>query len=223
VFGGAAVWLRCPSAHSEPLRRPYADIDFASRAKARQEINRFFEAEGYQAEKLFNALHGATRLIFAQPTTGRPVDVIFDQFTMCHTIDLRDRLELDDVTLPLADLLLTKLQIVELNEKDLLDILALLADHPVGRPDSDAIDVDRITTVTRDDWGLEHTIRRTLDRARQAAGQVGVAEEVDRTIGERIGAIVAALDTAPKTRKWRLRARVGERVRWYALPEEARR
>jgi len=223
LFGGTAVWVRCPTARTAPLARPYADIDFASRARERQEIGRFFEAQGYVGERLFNALHGATRLIFADPTTGRPVDVVFDEFVMCHAIDLRDRLEVDDVTLPLADLLLTKLQIVQLNEKDLLDILALLADHPIDRSDREAIDLDRIDAVTGDDWGLEHTMRRTLDRAREAAGQVGLVDEVGHAIRERIDELTRALDVARKTRKWRLRARVGERVRWYRLPEEARR
>lgn len=223
LFGGVAVWIRCPSARTPPLARSYADMDFVSRAKARQEINRLFEANGYVPEKLFNALHGASRLIFADGGTGRPVDVILDTFVMCHEIDLRDRLELEGPTLPLADLLLTKLQIVELNEKDLLDILALLVDHPVEAQDPGSIDVSRIVAVTSDDWGLEHTIRRTLDRARESAPSIGLAPEACEAVGRRADAIVAALEAGPKTLRWRARARLGERVRWYALPEEARR
>jgi hypothetical protein len=224
LLGGAAIWVRCLSARSGPLQRDYADIDVAGLSRSRQEIGRFFEAQGYAAEKLFNALHGATRLIFTDTRTGRSVDVIFDRFTMCHTIDLRDRLELDEATLSLADLLLTKLQIVQLNEKDVLDILALLADHEVDSSgDPEAVDLRRITALTTDDWGLEHTIRRTLAEARERSKRVGAAQGVVGTIEGRIDALVAGLDGFPKTRRWRMRARVGERIRWYRLPEESRR
>jgi hypothetical protein len=224
LLGGAAIWVRCPSARSGPLHRDYADIDVAGSSRWRQEIARFFDAQGYAAEKLFNAIHGATRLIFTDTRTGRPVDVILDRFTMCHTIDLRDRFELDDATLPLADLLLTKLQIVQLNEKDVLDILALLADHDVDPSENpEAIDLRRIIALTADDWGLEHTIRRTLAEARERSKRVGAVEGVVRTIEDRIDALVKGLDSSPKTFKWRMRARVGERIRWYQLPEESRR
>jgi hypothetical protein len=161
---------------------------------------RFFEAQGYAAEKLFNAIHSATRLIFTDTRTGRPVDVILDRFTMCHTIDLRDRFELDDTTLPLADLLLTKLQIVQLNEKDVLDIHALLADHEVDPSENpEAIDLRRITALTADDWGLEHTIRRTLAEARERSKRVGASEGVVQTIEDRIEALVTGLDSSPRT------------------------
>jgi len=219
LLGGTAVWVRCPSARRPPLARPYGDIDLASRAKARARITGFLEAHGYVPDKLFNALHGATRLIFAEEATGRPLDVILDEFTMCHTIDLRDRLELEPLTIPLVDLLLTKLQIVQLNEKDELDILAILLDHVP----SDTLDLDRLVALTGSDWGLDHTVRRTLATIRETAAGIGLSAESAATIQTHVDALLAAMDAAPKTVRWRARARVGERVRWYDLPEEPHR
>jgi hypothetical protein len=219
LIGGVAVWVRCPSARGAPLARPYGDVDLVGRARDRKPIAAFLEARGYEPDKLFNALHGATRLNFHDPRRDLPVDVLLDRFSMAHALDLRDRLELDAPTLPLADLLLTKLQVVSLNEKDLRDLCALLLDHELGPA---GIDMARLLEVTRSDWGLEHTIHRTLATLVQRLGDFGLDEASARRIGERAGRIGAELDAAPKSQRWKLRARVGERARWYEEPEEAR-
>jgi hypothetical protein len=220
LVGGVAIWARCPSAHRPPLARRYNDIDVVTRSGSAAAVTAFFVGQGYEPNRMFNALRGAQRLMYADPARERVVDVLVDRFVMCHRLDLRDRLALDAPTLPLADLLLTKLQVVELNEKDVTDLLALLADHDLDGEEGEAIGTARILAVTADDWGFEHTIRRTLTRVRDAA----VAYELDGSttarIQARIDRLVELLDRAPKTRRWRMRARLGERVRWFELPEE---
>lgn len=221
LLGGVGVWLRSPSVRQGPLARTYGDLDLAAASSARAGITRFLEEHGYTPDRRFNALHGASRLIFVDAPRGRRVDVIVDRFAMCHSIDLRGRLSTPEDTIPLADLLLTKLQIVELNEKDLGDILGLLADHAVGTG-PDEIDPRRIAELTRGDWGLEHTIRRTLAQVRERAAWPGLSPEAVDAIRARVDELVSVLDTTPKTARWKMRDRVGERVRWYELPEEVR-
>jgi hypothetical protein len=223
LFGGVAIWSRCPSAREGSLRLSYADIDLVTLGRATKAVSAFLEADGYEPDRLFNALHGASRMTFADPVRRRPIDVIVDRFQMCHTIDLRDRFESDELTLPLADLLLTKLQVVQLNDKDVRDSLAILADHPVDQDGPDVVGLERIRELTSNDWGFEHTIRGTLHQLRQRLGDYGLTKSIVSTIEHRIDALIAALDSAPKGLRWRLRAQVGERVRWYELPEEARR
>ena len=223
MFGGMAVYLRCPSARLPSLERTYGDVDFVGLSSHRGEISDFFEAQGYAQDRMFNALHGARRLNFTDPRIGRPIDVVLDQFSMCHSLDLRERLRVEAQTIPLADLLLTKLQVVELNGKDLKDLVAMLADHELGEEPGDAIDIARLEQVLGDDWGFEHTVRRSLQRVAEASDDFGLdVATVDR-IGDTIRTLVSRLDVAPKTLKWRMRAMVGERVRWYEIPEEARR
>jgi hypothetical protein len=223
LLGGVAVWVRCPSARRPPLARAYADVDFIVPAGSTGAVTAFFADQGYQPNRRFNALHGARRLAFADPLRGRPVDVLVDEFSMCHRIDLRGRIALDDRTLTLADLLLTKLQIVELNEKDLKDLLALLVDHGLDGGDPDPIDAARVVALTRDDWGLDQTVRLTLARVSQAAATSGLAPDAAAAVVARADGLLRQLEVAPKTLRWRLRARVGRRVRWYELPEEVRR
>jgi hypothetical protein len=222
LIGGVAVWARCPSAMTPQLRRDYRDVDVISLRKVSRDLIRFAESMGYRPDKLFNALHGAQRLNFTDAATGRPLDVLLDRFAMCHTIDLRDRLGIDPVTVPLADLLLTKLQVVRINRKDLLDLSALLADHPLGGQEAGSIDLGRLAALLGKDWGFEHTARLNLAKLRESVAGFGLPEAVSGTVDQRIAAILAALDKGTKSLGWQLRARVGERIQWYELPEDVR-
>lgn len=227
LMGGLAVWLVAPSVRRPPYARSYADLDFAAASTDRRGVGDFFEASGYVPEKLFNALHGATRLNFRHPSDAWTIDILFDQLEMSHRIDLRGRLGGPQPTLDPADLLLTKLQIWEINRKDLGDIVCLLADVPLatshagpGAADP-AIDVGRVTDLARADWGLCHTIERNLARAVEQAR----AEPPEGGAHDPIAAaeaILATIEAAPKSTAWRLRARVGERMPWYQTPEEVR-
>jgi hypothetical protein len=222
LIGGVAVWARCPSAMIPQLRREYGDVDIVSIRKVSRDLIRFVESMGYQPDKLFNALHGAQRLNFTDAVSGRPLDVLLDRFAMCHTIDLENRLSIDPVTIPIADLLLTKLQVVRINRKDLLDLTALLADHPPGGREAASIDLGRLTALLGKDWGFEHTVRLNLARLRMSIADFGLPEAVTRTVDERIAGILAALDGGIKSLGWQLRAKVGERIQWYELPEDVR-
>jgi len=222
LIGGVAIWARCPSAKLPQLERDYGDVDIISLRKVSRDVIRFAESMGYQPDKLFNALHGAQRLNFTDAATGRPLDVLLDRFAMCHTIDLRDRLGIDAVTIPLADLLLTKLQVVHINQKDLLDLTALLADHPLGGREAGSIDLGRLTSLLGKDWGFEHTARLNLAKLRESVVGLGLPAAVTRTVEDRIAGVLTALDKGSKSLGWQMRARVGERVQWYELPEDVR-
>ncbi len=232
LMGGLAVWLVAPSVREAPYARPYADLDFAAEGDDRRAIGAFFEAAGYVPEKLFNALHGATRMNFVHPESAWTIDLLFDRLDMSHRIDLRGRLRGPGPTVELADLLLTKLQIWEINRKDLGDVVCLLADRPVvrsraaasGAPSGAAepvVDLDRIVELTRADWGLCHTVERNLGRARDLAAAEPPSGGGQDPVAA-IGTVLGAIDAAPKTTGWKIRARVGERVPWYQTPEEVR-
>jgi hypothetical protein len=217
VMGGVAVGLCCPSAQSPPLARPYRDIDFAGRADQSRQITAVFEAAGYEPDAEFNALHGRRRMFFWDAENGREADVFLDRFAMCHTLDFRKRLELTSPTLPAADLLLFKLQVIETNDKDYQDATALLADQPLT---PDGLDPAGIARFLAADWGWWRTVTRVLQRVESyAQGLSGFAHAARVTTS--ITALRAAIDAEPKSARWRMRARVGEKKRWYETPEEA--
>lgn len=219
VTGGVAIALRSQSAGAPPLRRAYADIDLVGRARERRQIAELLLGLGYAQDEEFNRLHGATRLFFWDPANERQLDVFLDRMEMCHRIELAERLAIDPRTLSLADLLLTKLQVVETNEKDLLDLVVLLADHPLTAGE-DGINLDYLTELTAGDWGLWRTTRLVAERVQQFAAGLDGLDAAGR-VHERAQAYLDATERSEKSRRWRMRARVGERKRWYELPEEA--
>jgi hypothetical protein len=219
VLGGVAVALRCPSAQHAPLGRPYADIDLVAPRREARAVKDLLGSLGYHEDPAFNALHGATRLWFWDPANQRQLDVFLDVFEMCHRLDLSARVRLPGETLPLADLLLCKLQVVQTNEKDFKDIVALMTDHDLSDGE-DGINLGYIAELTGRDWGLWRTITMVAERTGQYARALDGLASCD-TVCARLENLRQALERSPKSRGWRLRARVGERVTWYEIPEEA--
>ncbi|HEX3803370.1 MAG TPA: hypothetical protein VHV75_11070 [Solirubrobacteraceae bacterium] len=219
LLGGVAVWVQCQSARTPPLARAYGDADFLARGNDRKRITAFMEKQGYEADRMFNALHGATRLNFHDPVRDRPLDILLDKFVMAHELDLRNSSAADGLTIALADLLMTKLQVVSINEKDVRDLAALMVDHGFSH---DEIELERVLAVTHNDWGLEHTIHGTLATLVELVGNLGVSPYQAELVSTRARELEEALNAAPKGTKWKMRARIGERVKWYEEPEEAR-
>ena len=219
LLGGVAVVTRCPSASKPPFSRRYVDIDLIGRRKETGKINQLFKGLGYRPRERFNALHGS-RLIFNDMTNVRRVDVFLDVFEMCHKFDFRDRLGLEPKTITMSDLLMTKLQIVEMNEKDIKDILVLLLDHDVALDEAaDKINTAYIAKLCSDNWGLYRTFTMNLDRVPEFIGRLNLDEDQKARVTTRAGSLRKSIEGAPKSMGWRMRATVGDRRRWYELPE----
>lgn len=218
VLGGVAVAMLCPSSGHPPLEREYADIDLATTAAAKDHVVGLLESSGYRGDREFNMLHGHRRLYFWDERNNRQVDVFVDEANLCHRIDLKRKLEAVPLTLSLADLTVLKLQVVETNEKDYLDICAIFADHDLT-PDDTGVNFTYIADLTASDWGLWRTMGMVSEGserfARELPGFVSAGVVVDR-----LSRLRSAFEEAPKSRGWKLRARVGDRKRWYELPEE---
>jgi hypothetical protein len=223
LMGGVAIWLVAPSVRIAPFARDYADLDLAVRKRDSRAVTPFMKREGYVPERFFNSIHGAQRLNYAHADGGWTVDVVIDALRMSHLIDLRGRLEPGTPALDLADLLLTKLQIWEINEKDLGDITCLLADRPLSNAgaDGEAIDVGRVLSLTGDDWGLCHTLERNLRKVADFARDRKPASALFDPVVQ-AEALLSAVGAGRKTLGWQMRARIGERMRWYETPEEVR-
>ncbi|HET8566236.1 MAG TPA: hypothetical protein VFL77_07160 [Solirubrobacterales bacterium] len=218
VLGGVAVGLLCPSSRRAPLARAYADIDFASVGGARDDVVELLESLGYAGDREFNVLHGHRRLLFWDPHNERQLDVFLDEANLCHRIGLENRVERVPLTLPLADLAVLKLQIVETNEKDYLDICAIFADYELTEDDT-GIDATYIARIAASDWGLWRTMGMVAERSERFALELRGFDAGD-LVAERLRQLRREMYEAPKTRGWKLRSRIGERKRWYELPEE---
>jgi hypothetical protein len=219
VLGGVAVALHKHHPLPLSLTRTYADIDLVVGAGREGALRSVLEAADYEADRKFNALYGYRRQLYWDRANDRQLDVFVGRFAMCHELDLRGRLADTSGTLSPADLLLTKLQVVEVNAKDVVDALGLIDLHDVGQErDGDVIGLDRLAAVTGADWGWFTTASDMLDRLETSAPTVDPQRAA--IVAARIAEIRAAIVSAPKSLRWRARARIGRRMPWYELPEE---
>jgi hypothetical protein len=220
LLGGLAVRVLCPD--FPPRLRRDQDIDYACLSKERKKVATFLESSGCEPDKRFNSLNGDRQMYFMAPS-GRPVDLMVDRLTMCHTLDLRPSFSRMPFTIDAMDVLLSKLQIVELNEKDARDIIHLLAALPLGGSEPGSLDTDRFCRVLGADWGWWRTVTGNLAKLPALMAErpdlVPPGDEVKHP-GAQAQRLLELAQETPKSVKWRLRANVGDRVRWYELPEE---
>ena len=219
ALGGVAVQLQSP-AGGPILPRPIRDIDLVTRRDTRKVVAEVLVEQGYVADEMFNALHGSRRLLFYDEPNQRKLDVFVGEFAMCHPIPIADRLEKEPLTVPLAELMLTKLQIVELTERDQRDIYSLAYHHEVTTENGSGIEGRYVAELCSRDWGLWRTVRGTIERCTTNVDRYELGGEAVALITKRLKDLWANIDEAPKSTKWRLRSRVGDRVRWYEEPEE---
>jgi hypothetical protein len=224
LLGGLAVRVLTPDL--PPRLRAGQDMDFACLSKGRKATAAFLEDNGCEPDRRFNNLNGDRQMYFVAPS-GRPIDVMVDRLMMCHMLDFRAGYGLLPFTLDAIDILLSKLQIFELNEKDARDIFQLLAGLPVGSASSApagqaTLDTGRFGQLLAADWGWWRTVTGNLDKLPSLATdkpelvpQAGPHDPL-----EQAGRLSEHARAVPKGMKWKLRANVGDRVRWYELPEE---
>ena len=218
ALGGVGIALRCPSARDgSGLARRFSDVDFAVKAGEQKATTAAMGALGLEPATRFNATQGASRLLFER-ADGLHADVFVGRFALCHELPLARRLGVDDRTLPLADLLLTKLQVAELNRKDVTDTAALLLDHELTEDDS-GINAAYLAGVLAGDWGWWRTVTENLATVRTMVASLPVPPDGQAVVERRLDELEARIEAAPKGARWRLRARIGERRPWRVEPE----
>ncbi|MEM2122996.1 MAG: hypothetical protein QXE79_05105 [Candidatus Bathyarchaeia archaeon] len=228
VMGALAFRLHSPNFSwiHEKFDREISDMDFATYSRYSAEVSKLLEEFGYRMERAL-AVYETKRRIFYPNNQRYVVDVFFDELNMCHKINFKNRLEMDYPTIPLSELLLEKLQIIEFTRKDFIDVVMLLREHEVSDNDSEAINKEVIINLLSDDWGFYYTATNNLKTVRSLLFEhhdaMNVLSESDiKNIDEKINCILKAVNEAPKTMKWKMRAKIGDRKRWYQEVESKR-
>jgi len=229
IMGGSAIRMHCPKysyLYEKLKRRPKHDMDFVTYGKFRSASRKLFVELGFVpfVSLMLSGEKGKYRQIFNDKEGNEAVDVFLDKLQMCHVIDFKGRLEVDSPTVPLAELLLQKLQIVEVNEKDIQDTLILLREHEIGDNDQEQINGNFVGSTLAKDWGFNLTVTKNLsmicDRLRDYPG---LEKEDQDVIAKRIEVLRQRIDEAPKTTSWKMRSRLGESVRWYTVVDNVQR
>lgn len=223
VIGSLAFQIHCPKFGylQAAMGRAYTDIDFAAYRKQTKEIQELMAALGYRENREVFIVSEGERAIFDKPEAGLHVDVFYEKLDFCHIIRWEGRLEVDAPSIPLAEMLLEKMQIVQINEKDVIDTIMLLLEHPLGDEDEETINIQHIAELCSNDWGLWRTTTMNLDKVhRLAQDYEQLTVEQKAKIEAQVKTTLARLEQEPKSLAWRLRARVGDRVKWYKEVDE---
>jgi hypothetical protein len=223
LLGSLAFQLHCPQfgGLQAQMGRAYTDLDFASYSKQAKRVGEALARLGYQENREIYVVTEGSRAIFENPSNRLHVDVFYEKLDFCHVIPWNGRLEADAPTIPLAEMLLEKMQIVQINEKDVIDTIMLLLEHPLGTVDQETINMDRVAGLCGSDWGLWRTVTMNLDKVgRLAQGYPQLDDGAKARVTEQIVAALGRIEGEPKSMAWRIRARVGDRVKWYKDVDE---
>ena len=221
LTGGVAIWVRASNEARVVLSRHYPDLDFVAHSKHSLILQKLLADRGYESERRFNALHGDRRLLYRAIDNTYHLDVFLDQFHMSHRLDLGRRLEVEELTIPAAELLLTKLQIAEINYKDLNDVAMLLFDHELVDEDGVyKLNVRCLAELCSTDWCLFTTVNDNIEKMRDIVPELLPDDPRQSLILSRIIEFQRRVVVEPKTFRWKLRAKIGRRVRWYERPDE---
>jgi hypothetical protein len=223
VIGSLAFQMHCPENGylQAALGRAYTDIDFAGYRKQARDVRAMMDTLGYEEVREVFIVSEGDRAIFHQIGSTLHVDVFYDKLDFSHVISWNNRLEVDNPTIPLAELLLEKMQIYQINEKDIIDTIMLLLEHPLGNTDDEVINIELIAQLLAKDWGLWRTTTMNLDKVKQMADHYPQLNSDDQAkVVSQVDACLARIEEEPKSRGWKLRARVGDRVKWYKDVDE---
>lgn len=223
VIGSLAFQMHCPQFGylQAAMGRAYTDIDFAGYRNQSKEVRVLMAGLGYDEEREVFIVSEGNRAIFNNPKNGLHIDVFYDKLDFCHEISWLGRLEVDKPTIPLAEMVLEKMQIVKINEKDVIDTIMLLLEHPLGDNDNGNINIARIAMLCAKDWGLWRTTTMNLDKVKRLAQTYPqLTDEHKAHVARQVDQILQRIEAEPKPMQWRLRARVGDRVKWYKDVDE---
>ena len=218
VIGSLAFQMHCPKFGylQAAMGRAYTDIDFAAYHRQTKEIQILMSGLGYKENREVFIVSEGDRAIFERSEIGIHLDVFYEKLAFSHVIYWNNRLEVDNPSIPLAEMLLEKMQIVQINEKDIIDTIMLLLEHPLGYKDHETINIKYVAGLCSTDWGLWRTTTMNLDKVQQLAhGYTQLTTEQKEKIDSQVNTALARIEKEPKSLAWRLRARVGDRVKWY--------
>jgi hypothetical protein len=223
VIGSLAFQMHCPKYGylQAAMGRAYTDIDFAGYRNQTREVQELMKSLGYEEVREVIIMSEGDRSIFNHQQNDFHVDVFYDKLDFSHVISWNNRLEVDNPTIPLAELLLEKMQIFQINEKDIIDTIMLLLEHPFGDSDDEVINIDRIAQLLAKDWGLWRTTTMNLSKVKQMAVSYTQLEDTKQAhVVSQVDLAQDRIEAEPKSTGWRLRARVGDRVKWYKEVDE---
>lgn len=224
ILGAVAVRMHSPdfTALHESLERvkgttDFTDLDVMGYSRDRANVEPFFKSIGIAPEPRARKSPAiwAYRQMYIERNGNFHIDVFFDKLEMSHTIDFTHRLDVDNPTISLADILLEKMQIHRINEKDIKDTIVLVRAHDLGSSERDVINEDYIAKLLSDDWGFYYTVIGNLQKTKLLLQDYGIPQTDKDNVASKIDRLIDRIEQEQKSMGFKLRAKVGEKKKWY--------
>lgn len=218
IIGALAFYHQCPDHRGlyDRMARVPTDIDFVAYSRNRGDITKYLEAKSYGGLQRLNVLYGMRRQIFKHKESDLCIDIFYDTLDMCHKVEFRNRLEFDPLTVSLTDLVLEKMQIVQINEKDIKDCILLFLEHDLTDNDESLINASYIANVLSKDWGFYYTVTTNLNKVKDFLSHYDwIPADGENKVIERVNRLLAAIESAPKSSRWKMRQKIGTKKQWY--------
>ena len=218
LLGAVAFNIHCPvfGHFQHEAKRHFTDLDYAAYFNHNAAIRKAFQELGFEEDREVAVVFARQRMIYHMPGSELHVDIFFDKLDFCHPIQWAGRLEVDRPTIPLAELLLEKMQIVQINPKDIIDTIMLIREHPLDDSDVESINAKRIASLCARDWGLWRTVTMNLKKTVEISQEyTWLAKEDRAVVVEKIEQLLKRIDAEPKPTAWNIRNKIGDRVKWY--------
>ena len=218
ILGSLAFRIHCPKFVYllDQMERELTDIDYMGLSVQQNKYPSFMLEMGYEMDKDLLLATEGSRYFFENHKTGLGVDIFVDKLDYCHPIWMKDRLELDAPTVTLIDLLMEKMQIVEINAKNFKDTFVLLLEHELGKDDREKIDIDYLSKVLGNDWGFYYTFILNLQKCKEFLSKFDSLDFNQKTeINQKIDDILLTIESSSKSLRWRLRSKIGTKMKWY--------
>jgi hypothetical protein len=226
LLGATAIMLHCPnySYLFQKFGRSLTDLDFATYGKFRGKLEKFFVNLGYRSDRRTSYYFGESRHRYFDDANTRVVDIFFDKLSFCHAVPFDGRLELDSPTITLTDILLEKMQIVRINEKDIRDTIIMLREHQIQDGERESLNAGYVSKLLANDWGFYYTVTTNLNNVRSFLDKYEALTSSDRQdVASKINILLRRMEDEPKSMKWRTRAKIGTRKKWYTEVEDFRK
>ena len=180
---------------------PAKDIDLVSVIDSRRELQTFLKKMSWILDDSL-LMFAEKRETYRSGDLSETLDVYYDEIDGNHAIDVKGRLDITFPAITLTDLLLTKLQRVQMRIQDCWDTCALLELDPQG------VELKYFAAVLGSDWGLYTTVMDNLEELEKVGGKTRLLQTI-------------AL-SGKKSLRWRLRSLVGRRKRWWKVVSDTR-
>jgi hypothetical protein len=203
----------------------FTDLDLAAYGKQRDHIDRLFKEMSFEPDAMVNSIFGHKRLIYYHPQRKYHIDVFLNRLEFSHDVEFGEkpgsgRLELDYPTISAADIVLEKLQIHQINRKDLVDLIMVFIVHDVqDQSTKNAVDGGYIAQVLSDDWGFWYDATTNLGMVKSLLNEFMKEGKLTAALGQtalqRIDKLLDIVVSTPKSRNWGKRAKAGTSKPWF--------